>query len=156
MELSIQVEGIDRVVSKFGRLATFTNLRPAMSDSLNKVWNEVAKYPPPPASSAFPGFKSEKQRRFFFAALRDGLIQVPYRRTGTLGRSWTTRIDVTVNSIEGRIGTNIIYAPWVQDKGQQAMIHQGRWQTVQDTLERLTNWIVRRFQREIDKLLQLP
>ena len=156
MELSIQVRGIDQVVSKFGKLATFTNLRPAMRDSLNNVWSEVAKYPPPPASSAFPGFKSEKQRRFFFAALRDGLIQVPYRRTGTLGRSWTMRISSTVDGIEGRVGTNIIYAPWVQDKERQAIIHQGRWQTVQDVLERLTNWIVRRFQREIDKLLQLP
>ena len=154
MELSIQVEGIDRLVSKFGKLATFTNLRPAMRDSLNKVWNELARYPKPPEQGTFTGFKSDRQRRFFFAALREGLIQVPYRRTGTLGRSWTTRIDVTANSIEGRIGTNIIYAPWVQDKDRQATIHQGRWQTAQAVLENLRGWIVHRFNSQIKRLLE--
>jgi len=156
MELSIQVKGVDRLVSKFGRLATFTNLRPAMSDSLNKVWNELARYPKPPEQGAFTGFKSEKQRRWFFAALREGLIEVPYRRTGTLGRSWTMRVSSTVDGIEGRVGTNVVYAPWVQDRDRQAVIHQGRWQTAQDVLEKLQGWIVRRFQREIDKLLRLP
>lgn len=33
-------------------------------------------------------FFTPRQRRWFFSALRDGTIQVPYRRTGGLRRSW--------------------------------------------------------------------
>lgn len=154
MDLNIQVRGVDQLVLKLGRLVAFTNLRPAMTESLNKVWGDLAKYPHRPTSGTFAGFKSEKQRRWFFAALREGLIEVPYRRTGTLGRSWTMRIDSTMDGIEGRIGTNIVYAPWVQDRDRQAAIHQGRWQTAQDVLEKLKDWIVRRFNSQIKRLLE--
>lgn len=50
------------------------------------VLPELAKYPAP-SGKAQP-FKSSKQRRFFFAALRRGQISVPYRRTGRLGSSF--------------------------------------------------------------------
>ena len=33
-------------------------------------------------------FQSDKQRRWFFAALDSGEINVPYRRTGQLAKSW--------------------------------------------------------------------
>lgn len=42
-------------------------------------------------------FKSDKQRRWFFAALRKGQISVPYQRTGTLGRGW--RYDAGASSV---------------------------------------------------------
>jgi hypothetical protein len=47
----------------------------------------VAK-PYPPASRARQPFRSDKSRRFFFAALRSGAITVPYRRTGAMGNAW--------------------------------------------------------------------
>lgn len=153
-ELTITLDGWEELVAAIGRIAAIEAMRPAMGDSLDKVWGDLARYPEPPTPGTFAGFKSEKQRRWFFAALREGLIEVPYRRTGMLGRSWTMRIDSTVDGIEGRVGTNIVYAPWVQDKDRQAAIHQGRWQTAQDVLERERDWIVRRFQREIDRLLR--
>lgn len=56
-----------------------------------EVQDRIAVYPPAPGRPQ--PFVSDKQRRFFFAALRDGRISVPYRRGGdprseTLGRKW--------------------------------------------------------------------
>lgn len=84
-----------------------------------------------------PGFVSDKQRRYFFAALRAGRIQVPYQRSGILGRAWhleargKERLEVT---------NTTRYAPYVQLRPTQARIHQGRWQTVEDVEPRLVEW----------------
>lgn len=154
MDTEIIVKGLDELIAKLGRLAAFQNLRQPMADSLNKLWDKVAKYPTPPEPGSFRGFVSAKQRRYFFYALRAGLIQVPYRRTGTLGRRWTMQITQGAESITGILGNNTTYGPWVQDKTQQATIHQGRWPTAQDVLEKQRAWIVNRFNQAIEKLLR--
>jgi len=154
MEIQIELQGLDLLIAKLGRLAAFRSLQPAMRDSLNRVWGDVAKYPKSPPEGVFKGFVSAKQRRWFFAALREGRIEVPYKRTGTLGRSWTMKVDTNIDGIEGWIGTNTIYAPWVQDRNWQAAIHQGRWQTAQDVFEKQRAWIVQRFNRAIAQLLR--
>jgi len=71
-------------------LAALTD-RDLSSDVAQLVANEVvrpalAKYPSP--SGRRQPFKSDKSRRFFFAALRSGQIKVPYQRTGNLGGDW--------------------------------------------------------------------
>ncbi len=48
---------------------------------------DVALEDPPQTHDPQP-FVSDKQRRFFFAALRDGTIDVPYIRTGEMVESW--------------------------------------------------------------------
>jgi len=65
--------------------------------------------------------------------------QQRYRRTGTLGRSWSVR-PITRTSSGWRIiiGSNGNIAPYnryVQDRELQARIHAGRWQTAQDIAE---------------------
>lgn len=57
-----------------------------------------------------------------------------YRRTGTLGRTWTSAQPtwrVSASGFDGRIGNSTPYAPFVQGE-RQARVHQGRWGTVQD------------------------
>lgn len=49
--------------------------------------NRITKYPPIMRGRSQP-FRTEKSRRFFFWAMREGLIQVPYQRTGTYMRAW--------------------------------------------------------------------
>ena len=71
-------------------LAALTD-RDLRSDVAQLVANEVvrpalAKYPPP--SGKKQPFKTDKSRRFFFAALEDGKIKVPYPRSGNLGGDW--------------------------------------------------------------------
>jgi hypothetical protein len=98
--------------------------------------------PYPPAVNFEPGVVArawtDKQRRFFFAALRSGRIKLPYRRTGLLGQRFTTEVRREADSVEGEWGTNDLKAPWVvgpdypgeEIRGEpmyQARIHAGRW-----------------------------
>lgn len=62
-----------------------------------------------------------------------------YRRTGTLGRTWTSAhplFDMSGNRFTGTIGNNTPYAGYVQggvnDDPSQAWMHKGIWQTVDD------------------------
>ena len=105
----------------------------AMDATMLYLHGQIPGYPSPPAPGSF-AFVSDRQRRYFFAALREGRIQIPYRRTGTLGRSITTDVDVSGDEIVGEIGTGLDYAPWAVgpdypgiDGQYQAHIHEGRW-----------------------------
>lgn len=83
-----------------------------------------------------------------------------YRRTGTLGRSWS-RQPITHTASEWRvvIGSNGAIAPYnryVQDRDRQARIHQGRWLTAQDATEQSESQIQRfadaRFRQALEGL----
>lgn len=124
----ITVTGIDDVRRKLSGPAFKAAMRPPMEASLRILNNELAKYPSPPSRGTFrANFTSARQRRAFFALLRRGLITVPYRRTGTLGRSWTTSITDAGTRLSGVIGTALSYAKYVQGAGFQHPGHAGRW-----------------------------
>lgn len=84
-------------------------------------------------------WKSEKQRRYFFFALRKGIIQVPYRRgispgSQRLGRSWAAK---QLNDTSVAIGTNVTYARMVKDEGVQTKYMKAvGWTTIQQDLAR--------------------
>ena len=48
-----------------------------------------------------------------------------YIRTGTLGRSWASKVQRR----EAIIGNVTTYAPYVQGADTQAWMHRGRWRT---------------------------
>lgn len=89
--------------------------------------NRLAVYPP--ASRKGQPFKTEKSRRFFFAALRSGAIEVPYRRGGrnsqTLGRKWVIQPDGDGATLTNTAG----YSDLVQGGQAQAAYHRGNWTT---------------------------
>jgi len=127
MQPAIRIEGLDHCIRKLGRLAAFKELRPPMLRGVAMLHEAVAEYPPPPAGST-------------------------YRRTGTLGRRWTTRVE-TLTKFEGVIGNNTVYGPYVQDKGEQAKVHQGRWQTIQSVVDDGRAAVVAGFQAVIRRIL---
>lgn len=77
-------------------------------------------------------FVSAKQRAFVMAAIRDGRIQVPYRRTGKIGISeqhqTTNGIDVVVPAE---------YSDLVRTKGKQAKYHDPLWPTTEQIAQKL-------------------
>ena len=93
--------------------------------------------------------RTEKQRRYFFWALKEGLIQVPYVRTGKLGQSWTWKVTTTASGLRGDVGTNMNYARWVQRQGSQARIHRGNWLTDYGAVQQKRDEIGRRFRSAI-------
>ena len=82
-------------------------------------------------------FKSRKQQGYFFWAMASGKITLPYKRIGKLQQEITTESTVNGNEVIGRIGTAIAYAPYViGDDTQQAPIHKGRWWQLADEVEK--------------------
>lgn len=86
------------------------------------VLPNLAKYPR--ASGKKQPFRSDKSRRFFFAALADGSINVPYHRTGDTGASY--------EKVERSDGVSLISplasAEYTRGPGQ-AEYFKGVWDT---------------------------
>lgn len=118
-------------------------LRKASMAGALAALSQIKPYPEKnrPSRSSVYGqtWKSVKQRRYFFFALRKGIIQVPYRRglspgSQRLGRSWTAK---QVDDTSVAIGTNVSYARMVKDEGQQTRYMKAvGWTTIQQDIER--------------------
>ena len=138
---TIEVEGLAELLQRLGRLQGFGVLTPIMYQATALVHADIATYPPQAhrtwASSPWGGFKTSKQRRYFFRALREGVITVPYARTNWLHDSWTEKVTSSGMDLVGEVGNVRAYGPLVQDREQQAWMHQGVWPTIQDSLDKL-------------------
>lgn len=123
IQMDIGIEGrgdIQKVIDYFKGLSF---LKDPMQESVYLLQERMAKYP----------------------MARPGNI-----RTGTLGRSWTTEVKETTNGIDGKIGTRVVYAPWVQSGKFQARIHKGFWQTDEQVMRRSAKDIEQLFNRAIE------
>lgn len=76
-----------------------------------------------------------------------------YRRTGNLGRRWTSRTSVALFSATAIIGNNTPYGPEVQGEGFQADIHVGRWQTDEQALAAHADVVEEEVGDAIDRLI---
>ena len=102
---------------------------------VNNVLRETATYPPRKYVSIAEagGWVSDRQRRWFFWALKEGKIEVPYKRTGTLGRSWQQRVARETDSIVGVVGSQGQIAPYniyVQGPQQSRMMELIGWKKI--------------------------
>jgi len=152
-DTAIVIEGVEELLRKLDAATADATLRRPMQRAVFALQADVAKYPAQYAGHPAFHFVSERQRRWFFAALRQGRIQVPYRRTGTLGRSWTTKIEGFAGEMRGIVGNVREYARWVQDRERQYYLHAGRWPTIQDVVEKRKDQIVEDFRRAVEEAL---
>ncbi len=128
MTVSITIRGIPELQRKLGQNWTSV-LEPPMQRAVLLVQRDMADYPQQRPGSS-------------------------YVRTGTLGRTWTTEVTEMGNGVQGKVGNVTEYAPLVQSKRFQSLIHRGRWQTDEDVLQRDMPRIVRLFQDAIDEALR--
>lgn len=153
-DVSVRITGLDELFRKLDASTADATLRRGMHKSVFMLQADMAKYPDPPAAGDWKGFVSDRQRRAFFAKLRSGEIEVPYRRQGTLGRRWTTKVSGFAQSIQGFVGNVTSYARYVQDEPKQAEIHKGRWPTVQGVVKADERDIIVTFADEIEAAMK--
>lgn len=122
--MELEIRGIQELFNKLDQLEAIDILERPMQRAMLRIENRIKEYPVPPARST-------------------------YVRTGTLGRRWVTKVNKLRDGVEGRIGNNTEYAPWVQSRRFQAAIHQGRWQTAEDVLTEELQTIINDFERAI-------
>lgn len=98
-------------------------------------------------------FQSDRQRRWFFWAIAEGLIESPYQRTQTLAQGWKI-IGTGTNLL---LANEVEYAPFVQgDSAQQAnMMTLEGWsplnQVLEDRSDRIQEIVVGRIQRMLKR-----
>lgn len=93
------------------------------------------------------GWKSDKQRRFVMAMIREGRIDpgVPHR-TGRLQRAWN------INQDDTKIVNNESYAPFVMGNDEQTRGHQLRgWRVVEQVIKNNLKGAFRHANSEIKK-----
>jgi hypothetical protein len=83
-----------------------------------------AKIYPPPRRAPFE-FVSLKQRRWFFWALKNGIITVPYRRTYVLQNAWRYEPQTAFTAAAKNDTKYARYVVGLPD--QQARYHSGWW-----------------------------
>jgi hypothetical protein len=137
LQVSIQIQGVAPLIRKLGLAAAARTLTAPMMRSVARLQRRLATYPSPP-----PGSK--------------------YKRTGNLGRSWTSataRMTVSGGVLEGTIGNAArnprgrAYGPFVQGEKTQAAIHRGRWITDEQALNLERPAIERDFKDAIDNAM---
>jgi len=127
--VSIQIKGIDTLIQKLGKVEGTKHLRQPMQRAVYRLQGRMAQYPAQRTNSS-------------------------YRRTGTLGRKWTSKIEQGNGIIRGKVGNNTEYAPLVQSYQFQARIHRGLWQTDRYIVDTEYRTIVRDFEDTIKNTLK--
>ena len=132
-----RLDGYDDLLRKLETLAQLRQVEAAVKAGAAHLAGKMKVYPArrrmTRKSVYGSSFVSDRQRRYFFYALKKGLIQVPYRRgqspgSRNLKQTWTSR--VYNNGLTGEAGTNTPYAGYVQGEGIQSKYHAAAgWKT---------------------------
>jgi hypothetical protein len=156
--MNIQIRGLDKLNKKLGRLETTRTFIAPMHKATYLVKSRMADYPSAKGNGPMK-FVSDKQRRYFFWAWRNGIIDVPYKRSSSptserLGQRWTEDVTMHGYTVTGKVGNNASYAALVQSDKFQARRFRGIWQTDKQVLDRSRRAITRFFQNTVDTALR--
>lgn len=127
--VEVEIRGVDALIAKLGKVQGTNVLRPPMQRAVLRIQRDMQEYPIQRVGST-------------------------YRRTGTLGRLWTTRIQQSGQYMEGKVGNRVKYAPFVQSRQFQARVHRGRWQTDERVVNLNARTIVRDFEATIAEAMR--
>ena len=126
-KVTIDQAALQRIERKLGTMLEFSKrARVPMEKSTALLQDELQDYPKKDPN-AFSKMATDAQRRAYFAKMSDAQKKSGnwgYRRTKTLGRSWTTKITNVFGGIRGAVGTNNPYAKWVQQFSSQQPFHR--------------------------------
>lgn len=126
MTATIYIDGLDRLLAKLNRLGKMEDAKTAMQTAAKHVMDKARIYP---TYKHIPmRWQSEKQRRWFFAALRTGSIRVPYKRGPNLRRHW--KISLRDGGLTASINNDTPYGKFVMGTDSQYWMHKAiGWKT---------------------------
>lgn len=135
--IGISVQGDVEIARKLLRLASPETISRANRKIAEYIRNQAQKYPQQRSitrKQAYgQSFQSDKQRRWFFAALRAGQIRIPYQRTGTLLRGWKI---MPFGSQDFLVINETDYAGYVMGTPQARMMRLIGWKTLEGIVDK--------------------
>lgn len=133
MGISVDITGIQESLDQLNPKRYQQAITRGLEIGGDAIVKEVRKYPKQKAGRPQP-FVSDNQRRGFFAKLRSGEIEVPYRRTLATFKGWT----VKVRRLSLTISNQVPQIQFTMKKGRQTRFHaEGGWPIAEDKIERL-------------------
>lgn len=129
-ESYIKLEGFEELVKRLDVPGFRTVAKAGIRAGGAHLKKKFAEYPPKANRRMWP-YMTPKAKRYFWWALGQGIIEVPYRRGSSpgsekMGANWTV---TTPNWYTATVGNKAKYAKYVMgDKEDQARYHQGIWQ----------------------------
>lgn len=161
MPESPRIEGLAELIRKVETLQQMTAVQGALLEGGALVKTGMQQYPPQAHLSrkAVYGqsFQTDRQRKFFFYALKHGLIQVPYRRgqspgSRNLKQQWS--VIASNGGLTVEIGNVTPYGPLVQGSELQTGFARATgWQTDKQVLDREGPAVVGLVKESIDEQL---
>lgn len=136
-DVEITVNGVDRLVTKLGRLDSLRPLVPVMRRTVLRLQRDLQEYPPPRPGSRYVRGQG----------MADANGVVRHMTSEKLGQRWTTKVSVSSTELVGTTGNNASYGPLVQSRQFQARVHRGRWPTDASVMNRNAPAIVRDFEQ---------
>lgn len=129
---NVTISGFSQLTNKIRTLAELVQgkIDAPFREGAERVVKRLQDYPP--QRQGPQPFRTDKSRRFFFAALKDGRIIVPYRRTEKLKNAW--RIQ-RVGLLTFAATNDTSYGPLVHSAAQQTFYHRQTGWPIQEQVE---------------------
>ena len=134
--IGVEVTGLkelQRAIDKLGELAIPEGAQ-AVAEYMLNVEKAYTPYQAITRKSVYgQSFQSDKQRRWFFAALASGEINVPYQRTQALRNAWQILGKGTYNVL---LVNTAQHAQYVKEEGSQnRLLQRMGWKTIMQDIE---------------------
>ena len=153
---SVVIRGDKELMRKLSKLTDLRFLRPTMKTVGQHLKEKAKSYPGGNQHRPQP-FKTAKQRRFFFAALRRGDIEVPYRRgvspgSENLSKRWHFKTDRGGTGVT--LTNNASYAGLVMGPNEQTAYHaETGWKTTDQIAEEEQKTVLDTLKKAVDREL---
>ena len=143
--VGIDIEGLPTLLERLGRVGKGEAWKEGTQAVAKFLRTTMQKYPSPRYVSRKQAygvtFFSDKQRRYFFAALKSGAISVPYTRTRELMQSWKIEPWGKWDYIVVNGSMHAVYTQ--DDDNRSRMAKMIGWKTVSEIVERYSDKIGR-------------
>ena len=152
--LGVDVSGLQPVMDKLAKLPKAVH-EEATRAGADEVVRVMRVYPAEKRVSRAQAygttFFSDKQRRYFFWALRQGIITVPYRRTNSLRDNWV----IIGQGLDEMVVNQTPYAGLVMGDNEQNRMHQQiGWKKLEQRLRENSQKLAKVLESAADKALR--
>lgn len=152
--IGVDVSGLKELQAKLAKLprAVHETATRAGADEVVKVMRSYPAQAYVSRQSAYGvAFFTAKQRRYFFWALKEGIISSPYKRTNTLRDNWV----IVGQGLDEMVVNQTPYAGLVMGDGTQNRMHQKiGWKTIEARLKENGAKIAKVIQQAADRAIR--